>query len=157
MAEPSRSSSSLKSMPELAGRVADAFEGPDVLGLSPQSKHCFGLLEHGIDAAQPVRLRAWHLVEAMERVIEIGQCVAVGPTALRFFCGQYRVINSLFDLIASTKMDGQEFRDFFCAAAIQLFERASDCAMTMVETYLRPTPSAPWQDIRHNRSSTRVW
>jgi hypothetical protein len=65
----------------------------------------------------------------LERVIEIGQRFVIGLAALGFFCSQNRVIDGLLGAVAPTKVKGQQFRDFFRAAAIQLLERMFDGAV----------------------------
>src|SRR5215510_14423985 len=65
----------------LVHNATNFFEGSDVLSMVPQCKSHLGLFEHGIDAAQSVRLRVWHRLEAVERVNEIGQRLTVGPAA----------------------------------------------------------------------------
>ena len=72
----------------LVDDAANFFERPNMFGVSPKRELDFGLFEHGIDAAQPVRPRVRHRVEAAERIVEIGQRLAVGPAALRLFRSQ---------------------------------------------------------------------
>ena len=55
-------------------------------------------------------------VEAAERVAEVRQCLVVGPATLRFFRGQYRVIDRLLGVVAAAEVKCQQFGDFFSAA-----------------------------------------
>ena len=52
----------------LVDDAANFFERSDVLGVTSQRVFDLGLLEYGVDAAQPVRLRVGQRVEAAERV-----------------------------------------------------------------------------------------
>ena len=113
------------------------------------------LFDHGVDAAQPVRLRVGHRVEAVERVVEIGQGLTVGPAALRFFRRQYRVVDGLLGLVAATKVKRQQFRDFFCATAIELFERVSDGAVTGAAMPLEQAPIGRF--LRQRSAERRKW
>src|SRR5882672_2506953 len=106
--------------------AADCFQGLNVFRVSTERKLYLGLFEHGVDAAQPIRLRVRHRIEAVERIAEIGQRLVVGPTALSFFRRQYRVIDGLLSLVAPAEVECQQFRDFLGTAAIQFFERVSD-------------------------------
>ena len=129
-----------KSRPVVPGRAArrvgaridnaaDVFESQDVLLVAPERIFDFGLVEHGVDTAQPVGVAVGHCVQAAKRVVEIGQRVAVGPAALRFPCGQDRKIDSPFGLVAAAEMQRQQFRDLFGAAAVQFLQRLPDRGM----------------------------
>src|SRR5215831_14898279 len=97
--------------------------------MSPECQLELSLFEHGVDTAQPVHPSVRHCVEAAERVIEIGQRLVNGPQTLRFLSGQYRVIDCLLSMVVMAKMKRQQFRDFFSAARIKLFERIPNDAV----------------------------
>ena len=65
-------------------------------------------------------------IEEAQSVAEIGQCLGVGPTALRFLCGEYCVIYRLFGLVAAPEMKGEQFGHLVAAVAVELFEGVSD-------------------------------
>ena len=85
----------------LVDKTAYLIEGLDVLGMPAEGELDLGLLDDGVDTAQPVGLGVGQQVEAVERVVEIGQRLAVGPAALRFLGGQDRAIDGLFRFVAA--------------------------------------------------------
>ena len=101
----------------------------DVLGVLPEGEFDLGLLDHRVDAAQPVGFRVGQQVEAAERVVEIAQRLAVGPAALRFFRCQNRIIDRLLGLVAAAEMERQQFCHFVGATFVELLERLSDGAV----------------------------
>src|SRR5690242_12074276 len=82
-------------------------EGLDVVGMLAEREFDLRLFEHGVDTAQPVHLRVGQQIEAVERVVEVSQCLAVGPAALRLLSGQDRVINRLLGLVAAAEVKRQ--------------------------------------------------
>ena len=64
-------------------------------------------------------------VEAVERVGEIAERLAVRPAALRFLGGQDRVIDGFLGRFAAAEMQRQQFRDFVDAALVKLLERVA--------------------------------
>ncbi len=113
----------------LVDDAANAFQGLDMIGVLSQRILDLGLFEHGVDAAQSVRLRVGHPIKAVERVVEIGQALVVGPMTLSFFRGQDRIIHGLLGLVAPTKVKRQQFRDFIGTSAIKFLERLPHGAM----------------------------
>ncbi len=78
-----------------------------MLCVPPERVFDLGLFKHGIDTPQPVRLRIGHIAEMVERIVEIIQRVAIGPSALRLFRGQDRVIDRLFGIVAAAEVKRQ--------------------------------------------------
>src|ERR1700731_1557317 len=97
--------------------------------LRPNAYLTSALVEDGVDAAQPVRIAVGHCVQTAMRVVEIHQRIAVGPAALRFSCGEDRVIGCSFSLLAPAKVKRQQFRDRLGATVVESFERLSDRGM----------------------------
>jgi hypothetical protein len=87
--------------------IANALKVLDITGVLPQRVSDLGLLDDRIDAPQPVRFSVGHRVKAMQRVIEIIQRLAVGPAALCFFCGQDRIVDRLFGIVAKAEVKCQ--------------------------------------------------
>src|SRR6266478_1514075 len=113
----------------LVDDVANFFESSDVFGVVSKREPDLALLQYGVDTAQVVGRRVRHRAETVERVTEVSQRLVISPTALSFFRGQCCVIDSLFGLVAPTKVKGQQFCNFVGAIGIQRFERVSDSAV----------------------------
>src|SRR5262249_17396167 len=69
-------------------QVTNALQGLDVLCVPAQGELDLGLLQDGVNTAQPVRLSVGHRLEALERGIEMGQCHGIGPAPLRLLSSQ---------------------------------------------------------------------
>src|SRR6516162_5674241 len=127
----------------VSSRIHDAtnfFERTDVLGVTSQCVLHLGLIEYGVDAAQPVRLRIGHGIEEAQGVAEIGQSLGVGPTALGFLCRKYCVIYGLFRLLAAAEMKGEQFGDLVAAVAVEVFEGVADSAVICPTMALEEAP-----------------
>jgi hypothetical protein len=100
-----------------------------LLGVSSKRVFDLGLLRHRVHATQPVRLRIGHRIETVQRIVEIGPRLAVCPAVLRFFGGQFGVVDRLLGIVAVTEMEFQQLCDFVDAPSIDLFERPPDGAL----------------------------
>src|SRR5215469_158056 len=67
---------------DLVDKRANLIEGVDVFCVLSEGKLAVALLDDRVDAAQPIGFRIGQQVEAAEGVVEMGQCLAVGPAAL---------------------------------------------------------------------------
>src|ERR1700720_2564492 len=109
--------------------VTDVVQILDVLDMLPERKFDIALLQHGVDAAQPVRLGIGHRLEPPQRILEIRYRLAVGPPALRLFRGENGVIDALFRLIAAAEMKGQSVGDLPNTVLEKRFGRRADRRM----------------------------
>src|SRR3984893_2970768 len=71
----------------LLDEIANLVEGLYVLGMAAEGELDLGLLDDSVDTAHPVGFGVGQQVKAAERVVEIGQRLAVGPAALRCLGG----------------------------------------------------------------------
>jgi len=62
----------------------------------------------------------------VQRIVEIGDRLVIGPAALRFLSREDRIIDGFFRFVAATEMQCQQFRDFVAATAVKLLERVTD-------------------------------
>src|SRR5260370_28141571 len=76
----------------------------DMLSVSSKRKLHLSLFKHSIDTAQLIGWRVGQHIEPVERVGEICQSLAVGPTALGLFCGRDSVIDCFLSLVAPTEL-----------------------------------------------------
>ena len=77
----------------LLDQRANLLERIDVFGVLAQGKFDLGLLQHGVNTAQPVGGIIGQRVEAAQCIVEIRQRFVVTPAALRFLGRQDRVID----------------------------------------------------------------
>ena len=127
---------------DLVDEAAHLVESLDVLGVLAEGEFDLGLLDDGVDAAQPVRFGIGQEIKAVEGVVEISHRLAVGPAALRLLSCQDRIVDRLFRLVAAAEMQRQKFRDFVAAAAVKFFERVPygaviDPAMPLEQAAIR--------------------
>src|SRR5258708_5782992 len=113
----------------LVHQTGNSVEGLDLLRVLAEREFDFGLLDNGVDAAQPVGFRIGQQIEAVEGIVEVSQRLAVGPAALRLLSRQDRVVNRLFRLVAAPEVQRQEFCDFVGPTAVKLLESAPDSAV----------------------------
>ena len=110
----------------LVNDAADLLQRPDLFGVPAESVFNFGLLQHRIDAAKAVCLHVGHSIEPTKRVVEIRQCLTIGPAALRLLGCLDRVVHRLFRIVAAAEVIGEPFGDLVCASLVKLLEAQPD-------------------------------
>src|SRR5262249_27967764 len=93
-----------------------------MIGVSAQGELHLGLLQNGVNAAQPVRLCIGHRCKALERSVEVGQGFGISPAPLRLLSSEDGVIDGLLVLCTASEVVGQKIEHLLSAASEQLLE-----------------------------------